>query len=420
MTTALRVRLASTLRRPELADAVAAAPLLDPAGPTACLGGASGSDGLAIPVQPSATTMFGPRGACQLGAGGPLWVCDTGHHRLLGWAHPPTHDGQPADWLIGQPDFAREGRNAKGATFAATLNVPTGMAFCRHGGGEGTDGLAVADAWNHRVLIWRHAPRASHAVPDIVLGQADFAGDRANRGADAPDAASLFWPYGVQWDGARLWVADSGNRRVLMWQGLPERSGQPADLVLGQRSFDCRDENAGAGPGATSMRWPHALAFWRDRLCVADAGNNRIMVWDGLPQRDGAPCDHVLGQRDFVQVDNNQSLYWPNAASLNMPYGLCAAGDWLVVADTANSRLLGWHARDAGTGAAAHALSAQSDFGAKGDNRWQPAGRDSVCWPYGVSVCGRELVVADSGNNRVLLWRLDPALDASDPVEAYR
>ena len=410
MTTALRVRLTSTLRRPRPSDEAVAVALLVPTGPEVCLGSAAGVDGLAIPVQPSATTMFGPRGACLLRSDGPLWVCDTGHHRLLGWARPPTHDLQPADWLIGQPDFGREGRNAKGATTAATLNVPTGIAVCQRGVAGDADGLVVADAWNHRVLVWQRAPRGSHIAPDVVLGQADFIGDTANRGSDAPDASTLFWPYGVHWDGARLWVADSGNRRVLMWQGLPERAGQRADLVLGQQTFTCRDENGGGAPSAASLRWPHAVTTWRGRLCIADAGNNRVMVWDRVPERDGTPCDHVLGQGDFALVDNNQSLYWPNAASLNMPYGITAAGDWLVVADTANSRLLGWHTDDCRTGAPARALSAQVDFGAKGDNRWQAAERNSVCWPYGVAACGDRLVVADSGNNRVLLWRLDAAL----------
>ena len=430
--TALRVRLTSTLRRPDASDTGRALPLLDPAGPTVCLGSAAGIEGLAIPVQPSAATMFGPRGACLLAADGPLWVCDTGHHRLLGWARRPEHDQQGADWLIGQPDFGREGRNAKGPVSGATLNVPTGIAVCGPSDARGHDGaargqgdtarryddaahgsgLAVADAWNHRVLIWHRALQGSQVLPDVVLGQADFASALANRGADTPTAASLFWPYGVHWDGQRLWVANSGNRRVLMWQGLPSRSGQPADLMLGQSSFHCRDENGGGEPCAASLRWPHAVATWRDRLCIADAGNNRVMVWDRVPGHDNAPCDHVLGQADFAKVDNNQSLYWPNAASLNMPYGLSAAGDWLVVADTANSRLIGWHADDCRTGAAARALAAQPDFGAKGDNRWQAAERDSVCWPYGVAACGEQVVVADSGNNRVLLWRLAAGVGA--------
>ena len=399
MATALRVSLTPALKRTP--EAGMPPSLLSCDGPKVCIGAThSGIDGLALPVEPSALSLFGPRGACRVGAA--LWISDTGHHRLLGWASAPTSDHTPADWVIGQPDFFHEGRNAKGDTGAATLNVPTGICPC-------AEGLAVADAWNHRILIWHNAPKNDNTPADLVLGQLDFSGMQSNRGAPAPTAQSLFWPYGVYWDGARLWVADSGNRRGLMWQGLPTRNGQPADLVLGQRDFTCRDENAGAEPSAFSMRWPHGVTLWGDKLCVADAGNNRIMVWDGVPVSNGANCDHVLGQNDALLVDNNQSLYWPTSAALNMPYGIAAVGDWLIVSDTANSRLIGWHSDDCATGVAARALTAQPDFNAKGDNRWQTPVRDSLCWPYGVSAGdGEHIVVSDSGNNRVLLWKFAP------------
>jgi hypothetical protein len=93
-----------------------------------------------------------------------------------------------------------------------------------------------------------------------------------------------------------------------------------------------------------------------------------------------------------------------------MPYGIAALDDWLIVADTANSRLLAWHADDCETGAAARLLAGQFEFSAKGDNRWQLPQRDSVCWPYAVQACGRTVAIADSGNNRVQLWRAAPGL----------
>ncbi|SEQ13112.1 NHL repeat-containing protein [Solimonas aquatica] len=393
MNQALKVHLTPALSRaPEPAGRAA----LDPQGPQVCIGAREDACGLAVPVRPEPGTLFGPRGACM--AGGSLWVCDTGHHRLLGWAQPPQQDHAPADWLIGQPDFYSEGRNGKAAPSATSFNVPTGISAC----GEG---LAVADAWNHRVLIWHRVPRASHTPADLVLGQRDFLEAQGNRGGETA-ADTLFWPYGVHWDGARLWVADSGNRRVLMWQGLPQQNGQAADLVLGQSGFTQRDENGGGDPSAASMRWPHAVVIWGEALCVADAGNNRIMVWSQLPRRHQQPCDILLGQQQAHLVDHNQSLYWPSAETLNMPYGVAAAGDWLLAADTANSRIIAWHRGDLHSGAPARALSGQLQFNAKGDNRWQMPVRDSLCWPYGLSVQEGRVVVADSGNNRVLLWPL--------------
>ncbi|MHC5594581.1 MAG: hypothetical protein ACYTXC_01175, partial [Nostoc sp.] len=86
---------------------------LSPQGAEVILGNIIEPQQLVIPVAASSTTMFGPRGACLLSKTGPLWVSDTGHHRLLGWQNLPTRDSQPADWVIGQPDFYHEGQNAK-------------------------------------------------------------------------------------------------------------------------------------------------------------------------------------------------------------------------------------------------------------------------------------------------------------------
>jgi Ni,Fe-hydrogenase I small subunit len=44
------------------------------------------------------------------------------------------------------------------------------------------------------------------------------------------------------------------------------------------------------------------------------------------------------------------------------------------------------------------------DIVADFDNRWGMPARDSLCWPYGVAACGGKEVIADSGNDRVLLW----------------
>jgi len=32
--------------------------------------------------------------------------------------------------------------------------------------------------------------------------------------------------------------------------------------------------------------------------------------------------------------------------------------------------------------------------------------RNAVCWPYAMTACGATAVVADTGNNRVLLWEM--------------
>jgi hypothetical protein len=404
-----RVSLAPR-RAPLGPDAVTARPLLDQRGAAVILGStqdgadlrADAGHALTTSIAPGADTLFGPRGACLIDARGPLVVADSGHHRLLIWKERPRRDGAAADLVLGQPSFEREGRNARGEVSATTLNVPTGVAF-----GHGV--LAVADAWNHRVLLWHGLPTRSGQPADVVLGQADARGGHPNRGGDRPAADTLYWCYGVAFLHGRLVVADTGNRRVLIWDGVPQRSGEPAALVLGQRDFATRDENAGGADSAVGMRWPHGVVWWQERLFVADAGNNRVMVWRQWPRQHGAACDYVLGQGDLQQLDHNRGAYAPTAASLNMPYGLTVLRDRLVVADTASSRLVGFDAPAAlAMGGVASALAGQPSFVDKGDNRWQPAARDSLCWPYSAAACDDTLVVADSGNNRVLLWEAAP------------
>ena len=389
----MRVSLARTL--PRVPRPEAAVPLLSAQGARVIVGG--GGSALAAPIVPSAHALFGPRGAWLVTPDGPLVVCDTGHHRLLIWRHAPRADGAPADIVIGQRDFSSEGRNGKTDIGPATLNVPTGIAF-------GSGVLAIADAWNHRVLLWHGVPERSQQPADLVLGQPDFFSGRANRGTDAPAADTLNWCYGVGIRDNHLFVADTGNRRLLIWDRIPTHHGTPADLVLGQRDFTARDDSGGDLAGAHGMRWPHGIAADAERLLVTDAGTSRVMVWNKTPRQNGAPCDLVLGQADMHGNDHNRGHANPNAATLNMPYGVTLGRGQAVVADTANSRLLGFDLNGLRSGRAADRLAGQLSLGDKGDNRWNSPARDSLCWPYAVAACDTALVIADSGNNRVLLW----------------
>lgn len=345
----------------------------------------------------ASSLLFGPRAAWYDGAR--LYVADTGHHRLLVWDGLPGSDGQPPDRVLGQADLSGDRPNAGGDPGPATLHMPVGI---------WSDGqrLVVADAWNNRVLIWMDPPRRSGQPADLVLGQPDFAHTAPNQGGE-PHAGTLHWPFGVSSDGRRLVVADTGNRRVLIWHTFPTQSGAPADQVLGQPDFRSHRENAGGRPGLVGMRWPHACSLAAGRLAVADAGNHRVLLWPRLPGGNGAPAAAVLGQPGPEDtLDNAGGL--PAAHTLRFPYGLAAAGDAVWVADTGNSRLLFWDDPWPAAAAGRHGLPAagvwgQPDFASGGENRWLAMGPDTLNWPFAVQVCGSGLVlVADAGNHRVL------------------
>ena len=355
--------------------------------------GAPAPGGLALPpAKPSMAWMYSPR-AVFLGERH-LVVADSGNHRVLIWHGVPDRDEQPADVVLGQPDGDSEGPAAGGRGPERGMHLPTGVLV--HDGR-----LIVADAWHHRILLWNSVPESSDVAPDVILGQPDDTSVTENRGGEC-SASGFYWPFGMAIVGSAFWVADTGNRRVLGWRnGIPE-PGQSADVVLGQPDAQSRSENRGGPAGPDSFRWPHDIAGRDDLLLVADAGDHRVLGWSPQPDSDRG-ADLVLGQPDFTRAEE-----WPYGPHTNdrfrFPYAVCLDGDTLAVADTANNRILLWDGV-AEHGRGADWVLAQPDFGSNGENRWTSVQRDTLCWPYGLSLRGDRLAVADSGTNRVMLWR---------------
>lgn len=361
--------------------------------------GAPATGGLALPAaNPTAARFYAPRGVHlgQFRGNDVVVAADTGNHRVLIWHGMPDRDEQPCDVVLGQPDATSEGPAAGHDDTRAGMYLPTGVLI--H-----DDMLIVADAWHHRVLIYRELPDAPGAVPDLVLGQPDLDSVEPNRGGDCT-TTSLYWPFGIGVVGGRFYVADTGNRRVLGWSGgVPRSADEPPDVILGQSNGKTREENRGGPAGPASFRWPHDVSGTAERLLVADAGNHRVLGWRPHPQRD-CDADLVLGQSDFEKA--TEWPYAPQRGDLTrFPYAVDHDAGRVAVADTANNRILLWdHILEGGVAAPADAVLGQPSFAANGENRWASVTRDSLCWPYGLSLSGNRLAVADSGNNRVVIW----------------
>jgi hypothetical protein len=358
--------------------------------------GAPGGLGLALPnAHPTRSHLYAPRGVFfndHLFA-----AADSGNHRILIWHGKPDADGQDADVVLCQPDFETEGPNARGRGPGNGLHLPTALVV--H---EGR--LLVADAWHHRILVWNEVPQESDTPPDFAIGQADLTSIEPNCGG-AISAAGLYWPYGLGFVGGWFWVADTGNRRVLGWKGVPD-GNRPADIVLGQSSAAEGGENRGAAATARSFRWPHAIAGAEDILYVADAGNHRVLGWSRLPMED-SDADMVLGQADFVA--SGEFPYVKQGPSrLRFPYSIARDGDVLAVADTANNRVLLWEGLPRSDAfRAADRVIGQPNFDATGENGWKAVTHQTLCWPYGIWMHNGRLAVADSGNNRVMIWTVE-------------
>jgi hypothetical protein len=75
-------------------------------------------------------------------------VADTGNSRLLWFDQVPTQSGQPADGLLGKPNFATSSENLD--TFFGTEKTLY-WPFAHSVAGQR---LAVADTGNHRVVFF--------------------------------------------------------------------------------------------------------------------------------------------------------------------------------------------------------------------------------------------------------------------------
>jgi hypothetical protein len=154
----------------------------------------------------------------------------------------------------------------------------------------------VADATSHRVVRFT-PPFATDMAADCVLGQADFtSGDSNHSGFGDPEGdQSLNYPYAVVSTGVELLVGDYYNNRVMVWNTLPVTDDEPATLVLGQPDFTT---GGGGGVGQANLRAPNGVECDGSAIYVTDSINHRIVIWDSvpLPGDHGRPADRIIGQ----------------------------------------------------------------------------------------------------------------------------
>lgn len=276
----------------------------------------------------SASTMSGPQAIATDGTR--LVVADTGNNRVLVFNDISVLvTGDAADSVLGQANATTTDPNAGGIS-AATLDGPCGVNIF------GTR-LSVCDRDNNRVLVFDDvtALLAFATSADLVLGQADFVSNLANRGSGVT-GATLSAPRGVSVLDSRLYVSDTDNNRVLVWTSFPTTNGRVANFAIGQNNLASDTATA----GTSGMNGPRSVASDGTRLVVSDTGNNRVLFFEAIPFTNDAGGDAVVGQPTFSSNAANMSANEPAEASLFAPYGVFYNGVDLWVADQKNSRVV--------------------------------------------------------------------------------
>lgn len=349
-----------------------------------------------VPLQPSASTMARPAGIA-VDRTGTLYVTVPLDHRILLFS-PNVSSGSPAREVLGQADFSTTRPNTSAFPFASA-NTVAGANDVKV---DGEGNIYVADTGNNRVLAF---PQNSKTA-SRVWGQADFTANGINR----IKPGSINTPYKIVIDYSQppfpLYVSDTSNHRVLIWRdSVRFRSGDPADLVIGQPNLTTAlpnvDSPVTATPSRTSLAFPRGIALDAiGNLYVADSGNNRVLRYRRpVDQSDRIAPDQVIGQPDFTSAVTAAV----SASSLRVPGAVAVGPDGNVfVADTANNRVLEFPAGDANRPAAIRVYG-QPDF--TSNVNYRAVSAQTLASPQGIFVDGSfTLYVAEAGANRIMIF----------------
>ncbi len=347
-----------------------------------------------------ANSLDSPQGVA-IDASGNLFVADGNNNRALIFFSPipmtmlsgaPGNFGDAtADVAIGQPDLVSGACNqGEGATLASLcIGGFFGVGIAVDGG----DNLYIGDTLNNRALEY-NGPfgygQTNNVTADLVF-----------------EGNNLAQPSGVAADSNQnFYVSSEAHNQVYEYtQPVPLRRTDLLNLEIGPGAQN---------PNAASLQFPMGLAIdGVNNLYVADQANNRVLEFNEF----GAPGNKVAngagGQID--RAHNGQNFV--DAVGENSPGGIAIDATsqpprrHLYVADTVNNRVLGWRDVTAFAAQPADIVIGQPDLFSNKCNNGRAAGdvvglgADSLCGPARMAVDQLgNLYVADSGNNRVLVY----------------
>ncbi|MEM9016028.1 MAG: NHL repeat-containing protein [Verrucomicrobiota bacterium] len=281
----------------------------------------------------SSTLMEDPRYVAVDPATGKLFVSDMTRHRILRFSSvAAASKGAAAEAVLGQPNFS----SIFPAASQTGFDTPKGLFV------DGEGRLWVADSGNHRVVYFENAANLPSGAPaNRRFGQSSFTSSSSGTSDSKMDDPS---DVTIDFLG-NLWVADTGNHRVLRFEDPTGSFSSEADLVLGQANFT--SDNDASGP--SGLDFPQAVATRRVfvavsptqlsiqvELWVADWGNHRVLKYSNATSlSNGASANVVLGQENFTANDPGST-----DDEFNLPSDLAFDGSDLWVSDGDNRRVL--------------------------------------------------------------------------------
>lgn len=211
-------------------------------------------------------------------------------------------------------------------------------------------------------------------------------------------------PWDISVESGKIYVADAWNNRVLVWNSLDPASGSEADMVLGQLDFT----GQGAATNSQGMSYPVGVHVQGTKLFVSDINNNRVLVWNAIPTMNQQAASFALGQPDLDTGTSNTGGIGPN--TLSAPGMLHSNGTVTVITDAMNNRVLvfpGVPSSNAGT----PVILGQPNATTNASGTTRATFKD----PYYSIVHEDKIIVSDYSNSRLLIWNSIPDDDNELP-----
>lgn len=333
-----------------------------------------------------------------------LYIADTSNNRVL--VHTLNSDNTLADrfpdYVLGQPGF--HDRFSAGTT-AALMSGPRAVAI-----DEANNRLYVADTGNNRVMVFDTTTIVNKEDATYILGQGGTTSSAA-----ATSITGLRTPTGLAYDEStsRLFIADSGNNRVIVHNTTSLSTGKSANAVLGQTSYTAST----ARTTQKGLRSPTDVAIntGSQLLYVADSSNNRVLVYGFT----GSVSNNMSGTLVLGQTSFTSSGASTTSTTMRSPRGVSydAPNNRLYVSDTLNNRILMFASGSVVTGGTGSYVFGQTSFTSSGANTTQRIMSGALMAMADPD--NNLLYVSDTGNNRILVYNFieDPEEDTDTTAD---
>ncbi len=346
-----------------------------------------------------------------------VYIADTANNRVLAYQYQTQLTaGSYADLILGQQNQYSSLAEGPGRALTTGLNGPTGLAV------DSAGNLYVADTGNNRILRYPKpfSQPAGYQFPNLIIGQTSFNGAASNSGGVKASTlflsgGSFFAHTGLTLDAAgNLWVADTGNNRVLRFPVSVLTAGQngpSADTVIGQKDF-VSSVSATSQTSLTNLTNPTSVSFdSTGNMLVAD-GQHRVVVFPP-----GSTTNSSATRYLGIAVPASTQ---PSAVQVGFITSVVAAGSNVIVVDAGFNRVLTfgavstWPTGGLQLSPTANVVTGQPDFMSSMANQGGVPAANTLSGPVDVAVSPSELFVTDAGNNRILVYTLDtPGPEAS-------